>query len=70
MAQELLTTFSDEIDELSLIPSGPGSFEIVVSDKVVWSRKKQEGFPEIKQLKKLVRDILSPAKDLGHTDKL
>ena len=69
MAQELLTTFSDEIGELSLIPSEPGSFEIVVDDKVVWSRRMENGFPEIKNLKILIRDIISPAKDLGHTDR-
>ncbi|KAL9020990.1 MAG: hypothetical protein Q9185_001817 [Variospora sp. 1 TL-2023] len=34
----------------------------------LWDRKKQGGFPETKQLKKLVRDIIDPGRDLGHVD--
>jgi predicted Rdx family selenoprotein len=36
---------------------------------VVWSRKVEGGFPEIKVLKQRVRDKVAPAKDLGHSDK-
>ena len=69
MAQELLNTFSDSIDELVLVPSKGGIFEIYVNDELTWSREEKNGFPEIKELKKLVRDIIDPDKDLGHTDK-
>ena len=68
MSQELLNTFTDSIDELVLVPSTGGIFEIYVNDKLTWSRKEKDGFPEIKELKKLVRDIIDPDKDLGHTD--
>ena len=68
MAQELLNTFTDSIDELVLVPSKGGIFEIYVNEKLTWSRKEKDGFPEIKKLKKLVRDIIDPDKDLGHTD--
>ena len=27
------------------------------------------GFPEVKALKQLVRDVVNPEKDLGHSDK-
>ena len=69
MAQELLTTFDTDINELSLKPGTGGIFEIYVNGKRIWSRKEQNGFPEIKQLKQLVRDVISPEKDLGHTDR-
>ncbi len=69
MAQELLTTFDEEIDELSLLPGTGGIFEVEVNDKIIWSLKKEDRFPEIKELKKLVRDEIAPDKSLGHTDK-
>lgn len=68
MAQELLTTFVDEIDVLSLRPSTGGVFEILVNGRCVWSRKVDGGFPEITELKRRVRDVLAPNKDLGHID--
>ncbi len=39
MAQELLTTFDQEISELSLRPGTGGIFEVVANGVVVWSRK-------------------------------
>jgi len=69
MTQELLTTFDEEITELSLIPGTVGIFEVKVNDKLIWSLKKEGRFPEIKELKKLIRDEIAPGKSLGHTDK-
>jgi selenoprotein W-related protein len=69
MAQELLHTFTDELKGVSLIPSETGGeFTISIDDKVIFDRKEMQRFPEIKELKKLVRDHVSPEKDLGHTD--
>lgn len=68
MAQELLTTFEGDIDELSLHPGTGGIFEIHVNGERIWSRKDDGGFPEIKQLKQLVRDEIDPDKSLGHSD--
>ena len=69
MAQELLTTFSEEINELSLQPSGSGVFRVIVNDVTVWDRKEMDGFPEIKILKQKVRDVIAPAKTIGHSDR-
>ena len=69
MAQELLTTFDTEIDELTLQPGSGGIFEVIANDKLVWSRKDAGRFPEITELKQLVRDVLAPDKDLGHADR-
>nr|WP_281170610.1 Rdx family protein [Psychromonas arctica] len=46
----LLSTFENELDEVSLL-SGEG------------------GFPEITELKQLVRDVIPPDKDLGSIDR-
>ena len=69
MAQELLTTFSEEINELSLQPSDSGVFRIIVNDVIVWDRKEMDGFPEIKILKQKVRDVIAPDKTIGHSDR-
>ena len=69
MAQELLTTFESEIDELALVPGTGGVFEVRAEGRTVWSRAAQKRFPEIKELKQLVRDVIAPDKSLGHSDR-
>ncbi len=68
IAQELLTTFEDEIGELALVPGTGGVFEVKINEQILWSRADQNGFPDIAQLKRLVRDVIAPDKSLGHTD--
>lgn len=69
LAQELLSTFDDELEEVALRPAGKGVFEITTGDgHVLWSRKAEGRFPEAKELKQRVRDIVSPDRDLGHAD--
>lgn len=69
MAQELLTTFEAELGEVALIPGTGGIFEVRVQGATIWSRKEQQRFPEVKELKQLVRDHIAPGKDLGHSDR-
>ena len=69
MAQELLVTFDQELSELILKPGTGGVYEVWANDKLVWSRKVVGRFPEITELKQLVRDHIAPGKDLGHSDK-
>ena len=69
MAQELLTTFDQEITELTLKPGTGGIFEVRANDGLVWSRKAEGRFPEITELKQRVRDCISPEKNLGHSEK-
>lgn len=69
MAQELLTTFETELLEVALVPGKGGIFDVIVDDELLWSREEKGRFPDIKELKQLVRDRVSPGKDLGHTDR-
>ncbi|MTI62944.1 SelT/SelW/SelH family protein [Methylophaga sp.] len=69
MAQELLSTFDEELDELSLKPGTGGIFEVYANDRLVWSRKQEGRFPEITELKQRVRDQIAPERDLGHIDR-
>lgn len=68
MAQELLTTFEHELGEVALVPGTGGVFDIRVDGELLWSRKERGRFPDIKELKQLVRDRVAPGRDLGHTD--
>ena len=69
MAQELLSTFSDALGEVALIPGTGGNFEIRVDDTVIWERRRDGGFPGAKELKQRVRDVIEPGRDLGHVDR-
>ena len=69
MAQELLTTFKEELTELILQPGTGGIFEIYANETKIWDRKENNGFPQITELKKLVRDVIAPEKNLGHIDR-
>lgn len=70
MAQELLTTFVDDIYGVTLVPSKvSGRYHIRVDGIEIFDRKKEGRFPEIKELKQLIRDIVNPEKSLGHSDR-
>lgn len=70
MAQELLTTFSEDIKCVTLQPSETsGRYTIFINENIVFDRKEAGHFPEIKELKQLIRDVVNPAKSLGHSDK-
>ena len=69
LAQELLETFEDTLGEVALMPGESGRFEVRVGDHVVWSREGEGRFPEAKELKQRVRDVVAPDRDLGHADR-
>lgn len=69
MAQELLTTFAEDLGEVALIPADAGVYEVHLEGEVLFSRATHGGFPEPKQLKQLVRDRIAPGKSLGHSDR-
>lgn len=69
MAQELLLTFETELGEVALVPGSGGIFEVKVDGGLVFSRKAAGRFPESKELKQLIRDLIAPDKALGHSDR-
>ncbi|KAG0229363.1 hypothetical protein BGW42_001616 [Actinomortierella wolfii] len=68
MAQELLLTFGTTIGELALIPATGGVFIVRVDGELVYDRKAEGRFPEMKELKQLVRNKIAPEMGLGHSD--
>ena len=79
-AQELLSTFSTALYEVALQPTTGGVFRVEMTaaaasqqqqarSYVLWDRKTEGGFPETKELKRRVRDVIDPGRDLGHVDR-
>lgn len=69
LAQELLSTFSDDLSRVSLEPGTGGVFRITCGGVQIWERKTDAGFPEAKVLKQRLRDQIDPGRDLGHSDR-
>jgi selenoprotein W-related protein len=68
-AQELLTTFPAELGEVALVPGSGGVFDVRVEGETVWSRAAEGGFPDLPELKRMVRDRVAPGRHLGHTER-
>ncbi len=69
MAQEVLSTFGTEMGEVILVPGTGGIFEIRLDGELIWERKRDGGFPDVKLLKQVVRDRIDPERSLGHIDR-
>ncbi|MCL6270926.1 SelT/SelW/SelH family protein [Sansalvadorimonas sp. 2012CJ34-2] len=69
MAQELLQTFTTDLGEVRLVPGSGGVFRITVNGDEIWERKADGGFPDIRELKRRVRDRIDPERSLGHIDR-
>jgi selenoprotein W-related protein len=68
-AQELLTTFEKELAEVAIRPGkSTGVFNVWVGNSLVWNRTEIRRFPEMKELKQKIRDIVNPQRGLGHSD--
>lgn len=82
--QELLSTFGPpstaELASIMLIPkadeASAGKFRIYLLATaaatkldLIWDRKTQSGFPEMRILKQKIRDVINPNVSLGHSDK-
>ena len=54
MATELLEKYGYSISRLELIPSGGGVYEVMKNGKLIFSKKKEERFPELDEIKQLL----------------
>jgi selenoprotein W-related protein len=68
LAQELLTTFADDLGEVALQPATGGVFEVRLDGELLFSRADARRFPEPRELKQRIRDRIAPGRDLGHSD--
>ena len=68
-AQELLSTFQGQLGEVALIPGNGGIFQVHCNGTLIWCRKADDGFPDVKDLKQRLRDRIAPGQSLGHSDR-
>jgi len=78
VSTELMITFpSPLLKSVHIIPLNSedtgGRFRVWLSNGgepvLMWDRKIEGGFPELKDLKQRIRDQIQPEKSLGHSDK-
>jgi len=65
-AQELLTTFGNELGEVALRPSSGGIFEIALDGEIVTSNREGRPMPEVGEVKRSLRDRIAPDRKIGH----
>lgn len=58
LTKNLLNEHKNNIEELIIVPSSGGVFEISVNDKNIFSKKELNRFPEDGEVEKLVREAL------------
>ncbi|KAH9999413.1 hypothetical protein BJV77DRAFT_977110 [Russula vinacea] len=78
-ARSVIIEFSPGLQSVTIIPldsdDAVGRFRIWLTLKedgppiLVWDRKVEGQFPELKHLKQRIRDHIQPERSLGHSDK-
>jgi selenoprotein W-related protein len=58
-ADQLLDDFERVIDRLVLIPSSGGRFEVMLDDRLVYSKAETGRHPEYEEIAEPLRDILT-----------
>jgi selenoprotein W-related protein len=58
MAEALMVEFKKGFESLTLIPGGGGCFEIKANDELLFSKLKEDRFPEPEEAKELIRSKL------------
>ena len=66
LAQELLTTFEQELGEVALRPGSGGIFEVTLDGQTIASNRETKRLPDPADVKRLVRDRIAPEKRIGH----
>ncbi len=66
LAQELLTTFEQELGEVALRPGSGGIFEVSLDGETIASNRETKRLPDPADVKRLVRDRIAPEKKIGH----
>ena len=66
LAQELLTTFESDLDEVALRPGSGGIFEVRLNGEVIASNADGAPMPDPAQVKRRLRDRIAPGRQIGH----
>jgi hypothetical protein len=52
-----------------LMPGTGGDFEVWVDNETIWSREARGTFPDLAELKRLIRDRIASDRHLGHSER-
>ncbi|MCH7512048.1 MAG: hypothetical protein IIB19_06760 [Chloroflexi bacterium] len=66
LAQELLTTFEEDLSEVAIKPSSGGIFEVALDGDVIATNRETKVMPDAGEVKRLLRDRIAPARTIGH----
>ncbi len=55
----MLTTYAEWTKSLTLIPGSGGQFEVVLNGDLIFSKKQEGRYPEIKELKDAINRVLA-----------
>lgn len=66
LAQELLTTFGDELGEVAIVPGSGGIFEVKLDGEVIATNREDAPMPDPAAVKRTVRDRVAPDRKIGH----
>lgn len=66
LAQELLSSFEQELEEVALRPGSDGIFEVTLDGEIIASNRETKRMPEAAEVKRLLRDRITPERKIGH----
>ena len=66
LAQELLTTFEDDLSEVAIVPGSGGIFEVMLDGQTIATNRDKRPMPEAADVKRAIRDRVAPDKRIGH----
>ena len=66
LAQELLSTFGQELAEVALVPGTGGIFEVTLDGETVATNRETKRMPDAAEVKRLLRDRIAPQRNIGH----
>ena len=66
LAQELLSTFEQELGEVALVPGSGGIFEVTLDGETVATNRETKRMPDAVEVKRLLRDRIAPERQIGH----
>jgi selenoprotein W-related protein len=58
MAEKILGEFGRQINELTLIPSDGGRYEVSLNGNLVFSKLQENRFPEVDEIMNMIRSSL------------
>lgn len=57
-AAEVLSNFQDDVESFELEMGGSGDFELTVDGRLVYSKREQGSYPELRELLTLVAEAI------------